>query len=160
MKKRIGIFLAVLLLIGVGTFVYYSGSTQNIEESKAAASNFWSLSPKARLMARTLHAEAKGESLVGQVAVGAVIMNRVDSSKFPNSISGVIYQPWAFTAVARGHVWNETPSNQIIRATLSALRGWDPTYGSIYYYNPAKVETNWIYSRQVVRRIGKHIFAK
>ncbi|GAB6099189.1 hypothetical protein JCM16358_10680 [Halanaerocella petrolearia] len=158
--KKIGIFIAVLLLVGAGTFVYYAGSTNNLEESKAAASNFWSLSPKMRLLVRTISAEAKGEPLVGQVAVGAVVMNRVDSSKFPNSVAGVIHQPWAFTAVARGHVWNETPSDTTIRAARSALRGWDPTYGSIYYYNPAKVETNWIFSRQVTRRIGKHIFAK
>jgi N-acetylmuramoyl-L-alanine amidase len=111
-------------------------------------------------MARTISAEARGEPYIGQVAVGAVIMNRVRNSKFPNTVSGVIYQPWAFTAVARGHVWNHTPSDQIVRATLEALRGWDPTYGSIYYYNAAKVTSYWIFSRTTTTRIGKHIFAR
>ena len=108
----------------------------------------------------TLDAEARGEPYIGQVAVGAVIMNRIRDSRFPNTLSGVIYQPWAFTAVARGHIWEETPSDQIVKATLAAYRGWDPTYGCVYYYNAAKVETNWIFSRKTVRTIGKHIFAK
>ena len=86
--------------------------------------------------------------------------NLEQSAKFPNTISGVIYQPWAFTAVAHGHIWNHTPSSTSIRAAISAINGWDPTYNSIYYYNPAGVSTYWIYSRQVVRRIGKHIFAR
>ncbi len=158
--KRIGFFLLVFTLLITGTFLYYAQTDTNIEESQAATSSFWSLSPTMRLMARTLDAEARGEPYVGQVAVGAVIMNRVRDSRFPNTISGVVYQPWAFTAVARGHIWNQTPSNQIVKATLAATRGWDPTYGSVYYYNAAKVETNWIFSRKVVRKIGKHIFAK
>lgn len=111
-------------------------------------------------MARTISAEARGETYLGQVAVGSVIMNRVRSDKFPNSISGVIYQPWAFTAVARGHVWDHTPESDSIRAALDAMSGWDPTYGSIYYYNPADVTTYWIFSRPQVRQIGKHIFAR
>ncbi|AGB40440.1 Cell Wall Hydrolase [Halobacteroides halobius DSM 5150] len=158
--KKLGILVAILAVIGTGVLIYETQSTGKLEKLEAAAPSFWSLSPKMRLMTRTVSAEAKGESLVGQVAVAAVILNRVDSSKFPDSISGVIYQPWAFTAVARGHIWNNTPDERTIRATLAAKRGWDPTYGSIYYYNPAKVETNWIYTRNVVRRIGKHIFAK
>ena len=159
MKKKIYLLLIILLLIG-GILSYYAVESNNLEQSEAAAPGFWSLSPTARLMARTISAEARGEPFVGQVAVGAVIMNRVRSAKFPNTISGVIYQPWAFTAVAHGHIWNHTPSSTSIRAAISAINGWDPTYNSIYYYNPAGVSTYWIYSRQVVRRIGKHIFAR
>ncbi|GAB6138665.1 cell wall hydrolase [Halanaerobaculum tunisiense] len=160
MKKGI-IFIVILALISVGAAVYYSQTQQNIEQSEAYTPWwFWSLAPKTRLMARTISAEARGESLVGQVAVGAVILNRVRDPKFPNTASGVIYQPWAFTAVARGYIWSHSPSERTIRATLAALRGWDPTYGCIYYYNPAKVTSRWIYSRQVVRRIGKHVFAR
>ena len=158
MKKKISL---VIMLLVVGSILLYSFAWQdNLEKSEAASPSFWSLSPTARLMARTISAEARGEPFVGQVAVGAVIMNRVRSSKFPNTISGVIYQPWAFTAVAYGHIWNHTPSSTSVRAAVSAINGWDPTYGSIYYYNPAGVSTYWIYSRQVVRRIGKHIFAR
>lgn len=159
MKKRIILFTITLLIMGF-ILTYYFVELDNIPQSEAAAPSFWSLSPTTRLMARTIHAEARGEPFVGQVAVGAVIMNRVHSAKFPNSISGVIYQPWAFTAVAYGHIWNHTPSSTSVRAAISALSGWDPTYNSIYYYNPAGVSTYWIYSRQVVRRIGKHIFAR
>lgn len=158
MKKLI-VFSLLVVLIMVGAFIYYSNSN-NIEESEAYTPSFWSLSPTARLMARTIDAESRGEPFIGQVAVGAVIKNRVRSSKFPNSIAGVIYQPWAFTAVAYGHIWNQTPSPQIVRATIAAMRGWDPSYGSIYYYNPAKVTSYWIFSRRTIRRIGRHIFAK
>ncbi|MBM7558047.1 cell wall hydrolase [Halanaerobacter jeridensis] len=158
MKKRI--YLLVVLLLVSTIVTYYFSIPENVEESEAAAPSFWRLSPTTRLMARTISAEARGEPFVGQVAVGAVIMNRVRNSKFPNTISGVIYQPWAFTAVARGHIWSHTPSSNSVRAAISAMNGWDPTYGSIYYYNPAGVSTYWIYSRDVVRRIGKHIFAR
>ncbi|TDX49068.1 cell wall hydrolase [Orenia marismortui] len=157
--KRLGLLLLIFALVGTGAFLYYTQADTTIEKSEAATS-FYSLSPTMRLMARTLDAEARGEPYEGQVAVGAVIMNRVRDSRFPNTISGVIYQPWAFTAVARGHIWQQTPSDQIVKATLAAYRGWDPTYGSVYYYNAAKVETNWIFSRKIVRTIGKHIFAK
>ena len=158
MKKRI--YLLVFLLSVSAILTYYFIGYENLEPSEAAVPSFWSLSPTTRLMARTISAEARGEPFVGQVAVGAVIMNRVRNSKFPNTISGVIYQPWAFTAVARGHIWSHTPNSTSIRAAISSLNGWDPTYGSIYYYNPAGVSTYWIYSRNVVRRIGKHIFAR
>ncbi|AGB42231.1 Cell Wall Hydrolase [Halobacteroides halobius DSM 5150] len=159
MKKGIT-FILILLLISMGTFVYYIQSDSNIENTEAYTPWwFWTLAPKVRLMARTVSAEARGEPFVGQVAVAAVIMNRVDSPKFPDTIGGVIYQPWAFTAVMYGHIWNHAPSYKTIRATLAAYRGWDPTYGSLYYYNPAGVTSMWIYSRDVVRRIGKHIFA-
>ncbi len=121
---------------------------------------FFSLSPNLRLMARTIHAEARGEPYLGKVAVGAVIMNRVRSPEFPNTISAVIYQPWAFTPVMHGIIWNLTPDEESVRATLHAHRGWDPTYGSLFFYNPAKVTSTWIFSRQVVTRIGKHVYAR
>ena len=159
MKKTVLFSLILLLVVGI-IFGYYTQVNQKMDSAEAYAPNFWSLSSKTRLLARTISAEARGEPYVGQVAVGAVIMNRVRSSKFPNTITGVIYQPWAFTAVARGYVWNHTPNSNAVRAALAARRGWDPTYGSIYYYNPAKVTTRWIYSRATVRRIGKHIFAR
>jgi N-acetylmuramoyl-L-alanine amidase len=156
MKKKTVILIIVGLVVG-SLFSYYFIYQDQLEESEAATPSFWSLSPTTRLMARTISAEARGEPFVGQVAVGAVIMNRVRSSRFPDTISGVIYQPWAFTAVAYGHIWNHTPGSSSVRAAISASNGWDPTYGSIYYYNPAGVST---YSREVVRRIGKHIFAR
>ncbi len=111
------------------------------------------------VLARLIHGEARGEPYVGKVAVGAVILNRVKSSKFPNSISGVIYQPGAFTAVADGQMWLE-PDSDSIRAARDALSGWDPSGGAIYYYNPAKATSGWIWSRQVITVIGRHRFAR
>lgn len=110
------------------------------------------------LLAKCVHAEARGEPYVGQVAVAAVILNRVESPEFPNTISGVIYQPWAFTAVHDGQI-NLEPNDTAYQAAQDALNGWDPTYGCLYYYNPVTATSQWIYSRQVVITIGKHVFA-
>lgn len=110
------------------------------------------------LLAKCVHAEARGEPYVGQVAVAAVILNRVESPEFPNTIAGVIYQPWAFTAVHDGQIYLE-PNDTAYQAAQDALNGWDPTYGCLYYYNPVTATSEWIYSRQVVITIGKHVFA-
>ncbi len=111
------------------------------------------------LLAKTIHAEARGEPYTGQVAVGAVILNRVRSSKFPNSISGVVYQRGAFTAVADGQI-NLEPNQSAYNAARDAINGWDPTYGCLYYYNPATATSAWIWSLKVTLTIGKHSFCK
>jgi N-acetylmuramoyl-L-alanine amidase len=111
------------------------------------------------LLARCIHAEARGEPYTGQVAVGAVILNRVKSSKFPNTISGVIYQPGAFTAVSDGQM-NLSPNETSLKAARDALNGWDPTNGCLYYYNPATATSKWIWSLRVELKIGKHSFAR
>ena len=110
------------------------------------------------LLAKCVYAEARGEPYVGQVAVAAVILNRVKHPDFPNTIYGVVYQPWAFTAVYDGQIGYE-PNETAYQAAQDALNGWDPTYGSIYYYNPATATSQWIFSRKVVVTIGKHVFA-
>lgn len=110
------------------------------------------------LLAKCVHAEARGEPYVGQVAVAAVILNRVESPQFPNTISGVIYQPWAFTAVNDGQI-NLEPNSTAYKAAKDALNGWDPSYGCLYYFNPATATSKWIWSRKQVVTIGKHIFA-
>lgn len=111
------------------------------------------------LLARTIAAEAEGEPFEGQVAVAAVILNRVNHPGFPNTISGVIYQPHAFESVSNGLIWRRTPSEEAYRAARAALNGWDPTYGAIFFWNPSKPVTPWIWSRQIVTRIGNHVFA-
>lgn len=111
------------------------------------------------LLARLIYGEARGESYVGQVAVGAVVMNRIKSSSFPNTMSGVIYQSYAFTAVADGQI-NLTPDATAKKAAQDAMNGWDPTYGAIYYYNPKTATSAWIFSRQTTITIGNHVFAK
>ena len=110
------------------------------------------------LVAKCVHAEARGEPYVGQVAVAAVILNRVKDAAFPNTISGVVYQPWAFTAVNDGQI-NLEPNSTAYQAAQDALNGWDPTYGCLYYYNPTTATSKWIFSRQTVVTIGKHVFA-
>lgn len=109
------------------------------------------------LLANCVYAEARGEPYTGQVAVAAVILNRVESPSFPNTISGVIYQKGAFTAVSDGQI-NLTPNSTAYKAAQDALNGWDPTYGCIYYYNPATATSSWIWSRQTVVTIGNHVF--
>ncbi|MBO5888662.1 MAG: spore cortex-lytic enzyme [Clostridia bacterium] len=111
-----------------------------------------------KLLARLIYAEARGESYTGQVAVGAVVLNRVKSSSFPNTISGVIYQPYAFTCVNDGQI-NLTPNNTAYSAARDAMNGWDPSYGSIYYYNPKVATSSWIFTRPTVVTIGRHVFA-
>ncbi|MBQ8685686.1 MAG: spore cortex-lytic enzyme [Clostridia bacterium] len=110
------------------------------------------------LLARTIYAEGRGEPYTGQVAIGAVVLNRVRSSSFPNTISGVVYQKNAFTAVTDGQI-NLTPNETAMKAARDAINGWDPTGGAIYYYNPAVATSAWIFDRQTVTVIGKHVFA-
>ena len=110
------------------------------------------------LRAKAIYAAARGESYTGQVAIGAVIMNRVKSPQFPNTIAGVIYQKGAFTAVDDGQI-NLEPNETAYRAARDAMNGWDPTYGCLYYYNPAVATSSWIFTRETVTVIGKHVFA-
>ena len=110
------------------------------------------------LLAKTIYAEGRGEPYVGQVAIGAVIMNRIRSASFPNTISGVVYQKGAFTAVDDGQI-NLTPNETAMKAARDAMNGWDPTGGALYYYNPAVATSAWIFDRQTVTVIGKHVFA-
>ena len=111
------------------------------------------------LLARIISAEARGEPYKGKVAVGAVIMNRIRHPSFPNTLSGVIYQPGAFTAIVDGQ-FNEPVAESAYRAATDALNGWDPTGGCIYYFNPSTATSKWIWSRPQVMRLGKHIFCK
>ncbi len=111
------------------------------------------------LLARIIGAEARGESYVGQVAVGAVVLNRVRHSSFPDSIAGVVYQSGAFSAV-RDSNWSVPPDDTAKKAARDAINGWDPTGGAIYYYNPAKTSNQWIRKRPVITTIGSHVFCK
>lgn len=109
------------------------------------------------LLARAIYGEARGEPYIGQVAVAAVILNRVKDSRFPNTVSGVIYQKNAFTCVSDGQI-NLTPDQTAIKAAKDALSGWDPTNGCLYYYNPSTATSAWIWTREVRLKIGDHNF--
>lgn len=110
------------------------------------------------LLAKLIFSEARGEIYTGQVAVGAVVLNRVKSPGFPNTLQGVIYQPWAFTALHDGQFGME-PNATAYQAAQDAMNGWDPSYGSLYYYNPATATSSWIFTRTTIVVIGNHVFA-
>ena len=135
-----------LKALGMSNLISSSGSSTSFSDADVY------------LLAKLIHGEARGESYVGQVAVGAVVMNRIKSPSFPNTISGVIYQRYAFTAVDDGQI-NLTPNESAKKAARDAMNGWDPTYGAIYYYNPATATSAWIFSRKTTVTIGRHVFA-
>ena len=110
------------------------------------------------LLARAIHAETKGEPYLGQIAVGAVILNRVTHPSFPNTLAGVIYQPCAFEPIKNGSI-NKTPNASAYNAAKDALNGWDPTGGAIYFWNPSSATSRWIWTRNITLSIGKHVFA-
>ena len=158
MKKIIKILASFILLIMMFIIIVVlsrNNSEQNI--SYASTSNTSDI----QLMARAINGEARGEPYTGQVAVGAVILNRVKDSRFPDSISGVIYQSGAFTAVADGQI--NAPIDEgstVYKAAQDAMNGWDPTGGCVYYFNPNTATNKWIWSRPHVITIGKHRFCK
>lgn len=127
----------------------------NSSNSSSSTSN----SNNLNLLARVIYGEARGEPYTGQVAVGAVVMNRVKSSSFPNTIAGVVYQSGAFDAVRDGQI-NLTPDSTAKKAAQDALNGWDPSYGAIYYFNPSTASNKWIWSRPMTVTIGRHRFCK
>ena len=128
-----------------------AGGTSNLAKTHNYSEN------DIRLMANAVYGEARGEPYEGQVAVAAVILNRVKSPNFPDTVSGVIFQPGAFTAVSDGQIWL-TPNDTARKAVIDAINGWDPTGGCLYYFNPETATNKWIWSRPQVKQIGKHIF--
>lgn len=136
-------------LAAMGIFSSSSGS------SSSGNSN----SSNLNLLSRLVYGEARGEPYSGQVAVAAVVLNRVKSSSFPNTVSGVIYQSGAFDVVSDGQI-NLTPDSTAKKAAQDAINGWDPSYGAIYYFNPSTATNKWIWSRPMTVTIGKHRFCK
>lgn len=157
MKKSLKYFIICFTFIVFTLFVLLF-KTNNVDTVQAATNNNTS---DVQLIARAINGEARGEPYEGQVAVGAVILNRVKSSKFPNTIAGVIYQSGAFTAVSDGQINVPIASNStVVKAAQDALNGWDPTGGAIYYFNPNTATNKWIWSRPQIKTIGNHIFCK
>ena len=157
MKKILKVLVIIFFIILSTIFVFIVDKDNVNTVSLAKSSN----SSDIQLMARAINGEARGEPYEGQVAVGAVILNRVKDSRFPNSISGVIYQSGAFTAVSDGQI-NVAISegSTVYKAAQDAMNGWDPTGGCVYYFNPATATNKWIWSRPLVKTIGKHRFCK
>jgi N-acetylmuramoyl-L-alanine amidase len=131
--------------------------TATLEAMGISDSSSTSQSTDIDLLARLISAEARGEPYSGQVAVGAVVLNRIKHPSFPNSLSGVIYQPGAFSCLDDGQFY-EPVAESAYRAARDAINGWDPSGGAIYYFNPATATSEWIWSRPLIVTIGKHRF--
>ncbi|CAM3358531.1 MULTISPECIES: spore cortex-lytic enzyme [Paenibacillus] len=143
---------------GAGGNASNAGNAGGGGDNNLASSNTMGLSENdIRIMANAVYGEARGEPFEGQVAVAAVILNRVKSPSFPNTPHGVIFQPRAFTAVADGQIWLE-PNENARKAVIQAINGWDPTGGCLYYFNPKTATSPWIWTRPQVKTIGQHIF--
>lgn len=147
MKK---IFCLLLITVVASQFLFFRTTVKTAGTTSSV-----------QLLARAVNGEARGEPYEGQVAVAAVILNRVKHSSFPNTIAGVIYQPGAFTAVNDGQINVPIdPKSTVYKACQDALNGWDPSGGAIYYFNPDTATNAWIWSRPLIRVIGKHRFCK
>lgn len=149
-------FIMSIFIIGIIIILIYISSNNN--KTYAADTG---RTPDVQLLARAINGEARGEPYEGQVAVGAVILNRVKNSSFPNTIAGVIYESGAFTAVSDGQI--NVPiaeDSTVYKAAEDAINGWDPTNGAIYYFNPDTATNAWIWSRPLTITIGKHRFCK
>jgi len=157
MKKVIKRIM-ILLIISIIVILLLNIRKEKIEGISVLAEGSSSTTSDIQLMARAINGEARGEPYEGQVAVGAVILNRVSHASFPNTIAGVIYQKGAFNVVDDGQI-NLSPNSTAVKAAQDALNGWDPTSGCIYYFNPNTATNSWIWSRQVKLTIGKHKFA-
>ena len=154
-----GVKKFIIVIIGIILITVLSILTIKIKNVEAASSS--NGTSDVQLLARAINGEARGEPYEGQVAVGAVILNRVKSPSFPNTIAGVIYEPGAFTAVSDGQINVPIAENStIVKAARDALNGWDPSGGALYYFNPSTATNKWIWSRPLVKTIGKHRFCK
>ena len=143
-------------------FTHYGGIPLSQQVKKGSSSSGYQLPSKysdrdLQIMANAVYGESRGEPYEGQVAVAAVILNRLESKDFPDTISGIIFQPGAFTAVADGQIWLE-PNQRAKEAVIDALNGWDPTENALYYFNPDTATSAWIWTRPQIKQIGDHIF--
>ena len=151
-KRIVGMIFALSVLINV--LIHFEPKTAMVDAASSSKSDI-------QLMARAINGEARGEPYEGQVAIGAVILNRVKHASFPNTIAGVIYQSGAFTAVADGQINQPIASGStVVKAARDAMNGWDPSGGAIYYFNPKTATSKWIWSRKQIKTIGQHIFCK
>lgn len=151
MKK---IFVLTAILLALIVIIAFLNTNEEFAQNGSQTSDI-------QLLARAINGEARGEDYEGQVAVGAVILNRVKHPDFPNTIAGVIYEPGAFTAVSDGQINHPIDeSSTVYKAARDAMNGWDPTNGCVYYFNPNTATNKWIWSKTIVKTIGKHNFCK
>ncbi|MDK2784834.1 MAG: hypothetical protein PWQ41_1784 [Bacillota bacterium] len=165
-RRFLALVLGILAIAAIGKAQgWWKGETEKdliAATSRAAASpqvgyptydDLW-------LLARLVSGEAHSEPYVGQVAVAAVVINRVQSPRFPPTVPGVIFEPDAFESVSNGIMWALPPTDENMAAAQAALDGWDPTYGALFFWNPAKVVSPWIWTRNIITSIGRHVFGR
>ncbi len=169
MKKKVVLLTAVLLILLAALWQQLwhesRGGERNSPEGalevvvKSSSKGGTVSSNDVYVLSKIISGEARGESYVGQVAVGAVIVNRAKNPNFPNTVYGVVFEPGAFDAVSDGQYYRP-PAAAAVKAARAAINGWDPTGGALYYWNPATATSRWVWSRPVIARIGKHVFAR
>jgi N-acetylmuramoyl-L-alanine amidase len=153
-------WIVLILLVVLMASLVYERQAQKEAEAMARKYAIASRQGDFMLLARVVSGEARGESYLGQVGVASVVVNRTKHPKFPNTIAGVIYQPGAFESVSNGQIWAAHPTRSNINAARDALNGFDPTYGCLFFWNPYKRVSRWIWSRSIVTQIGKHVFGR
>jgi N-acetylmuramoyl-L-alanine amidase len=153
-RRAAGLAVAIAIVAVAGVSIVEWRGSRNHWDGVASAAG---APDTVTLLGRLIYGEARGEPYVGQVAVGAVVVNRTQSTLFPRTVAGVIFQPGAFDAVSDGQIWRGL-ENQNMQAARAAVAGWDPSGGSLYYWNPATATSRWIWSRKILTRIGKHVF--
>ncbi|HBI26366.1 MAG TPA: spore cortex-lytic protein [Peptococcaceae bacterium] len=162
-QYRLAIAVAVILVVSCAGYLAWSQDNVIVSDAysseNVADASPESISDNTDLLARVIQGEAGDEPYLGKVAVAAVMLNRVSSASFPNSLSGVVFEPYAFESVSNGLIWQRTPSTESVRAAGEALNGLDPTYGALFFWNPSKPVSPWIWSRQIITEIGQHVFA-
>ena len=146
--------LFLLLILAFSLTWVYTDSNRVVQ-----AASEMSYDEKVTLLSRAIHAEAEGEPYIGKVAVGAVLLNRVNHSEFPNTLSGVIYQGGALESVSNGRMTTAS-GQESVKAAQDALNGWDPTYGALYFWNPYKPVNKWMWTRTITVQYGDHVFAR
>ena len=159
MSNTIKAIFCLCLFVVCSVFIVYQENENDEVASVAASGSSMSYNEKVTLLARAIHAEAEAEPYIGKVAVGAVLLNRVNNSQFPNTLSGVIYQGSALESVSNGRM-DSSAGQESRKAATAALNGWDPTYGSLFFWNPYKKVNKWVWTRQIVVQYGKHVFAR
>lgn len=157
--------IIILLVVGVGRQLFSSNKEKDsyngaVEVAVTSAKKGGTVSSNdVYVLSKIISGEARGESYLGQVAVGAVIVNRAKNPNFPNTVYGVVFEPGAFDAVSDGQYYRP-PVESAVKAARAAINGWDPTGGALYYWNPATATSSWIWSRPIIARIGRHVFAR
>lgn len=164
-QYRLAVVVALTLVLFCTVYLVWRQGGHDADPRTDTTESVAEASPESNvdnldLLSRVIMGEAGDETYLGKVAVGAVIMNRVRSSSFPNSLSGVIFDPWAFESVENGIIWSREPSEETVRAAAEALNGFDPTYGALFFWNPSKPVAPWIWSRPIITQIGDHVFAR